>query len=253
MPIKTAISQILPGKILIRGYNLAEFIGRRSFGDIVYLLFTGELPQEREGEMIEAILVSSADHGLTPPSTHTARAVANVGNPFQAAMAAGILAIGEHHGGAGEACAYLLQESVRAYPDDLPDALATRVVAEARAQKRRLPGFGHRFHNPDPRAEQLLALANELGISGKHVALAQAIAKELERTTGRALPLNVDGAIAAILSDMGLDWRYGKALFIIGRAAGMAAHVYEEMATGTPFKFIAPLDVEYVGVKEREL
>jgi len=251
MSVKTAISQVSPGKILVRGYNLADMIGEYSYGDMVYLFMTGELPRAHEGDLLEAMLVSSVDHGLTAPSTHTARAVANCGVPVQAALAAGVTAIGEHHGGAGEACARILQEATREQPDAPLEELAAHIVAEARRQGKRLPGFGHRYHNPDPRAGKLLALADAWGISGRHVALARAIVAQLAEVTGRALPMNVDGAIAALISDMGIDWRYGKAVFILGRVAGMAAHVHEEMLTGKPFKFIAPVQAEYVGPAER--
>ncbi|MFH1929714.1 MAG: citrate/2-methylcitrate synthase [Chloroflexota bacterium] len=166
-------------------------------------------------------------------------------------MAAGVSAIGEYHGGAGEACARMLQEAALAHPETSPDALARDIVEDFRRGGRRIPGFGHRIHDPDPRAVRLLSLADEWGISGPHVALARAIVAGLLAATGRSLPMNVDGALAALISDMGIDWRYGKALFIVARTAGLAAHVHEETTTGKPFKFFAPTDAEYVGPPER--
>jgi len=125
-------------------------------------------------------------------------------------------------------------------------------VEDFRRDGRRIPGFGHRIHDPDPRAARLLSLADEWGISGPHVALAQEIVAVLQTATGRSLPMNVDGALAALLSDMGIDWRYSKALFIIiARTAGLAAHVQEELAIGKPFRFFAPTEAEYVGHPER--
>lgn len=251
--VQTAISQLFPDKILVRGYNLAEMAGRYSLGDTLYLLLTGELPPGREGDLLEAMMVLSVEHSINAPSTHTARAVANCGVPLQTAVAAGISAIGEHHGGAGEACARLLQEHLQAQPDQPPAAIAAAIVAEYRQAGRRLPGFGHRVHDPDPRAARLLALAEEWNLSGPHVALALAIEAALRQDTGRSLPLNVDGAQAALLSDMGLDWRVAKAVFILGRAAGLMTHAVEEMQTGKPFQFIAPVQTEYVGPPERPL
>ncbi len=250
--MQTAISQVYPDRVLLRGYNLADLAGSRSFGDVVYLLMTGELPAGREGQLIEALLVVCAEHSINAPSTHTARAVANCGVPVQSAIAAGISAVGEHHGGAGEACARLLQDAVRADPTAAPDTVAARLVQEFRAAGKRIPGFGHRFHDPDPRAERLLALADTWQLSGPHVALGRAIVAALQ-TDARSLPMNVDGALAAVLSDLGIDWRFGKAIFIIGRTAGLAAHVHEEMTTGKPFKFIQPVPVEYIGPDERPL
>jgi len=253
MTVETSIAQLHPDRVLVRGYNLVQMAGRRSFGDTVYLLVMGELPQGKEGDLLEAIMVISAVHGIDSPSTHTARAVANCGVPLQTAVAAGISAIGENHGGAGEACARLLQEELDAYPDLPLDALAQQIVAQARAEKRRLPGFGHRFHDPDPRSDRLLLLASQWGLSGRHSALAEAIVATLRKVTGRSLPLNVDGAIGALISDLGMNWRYGKALFILGRTAGLIAHVQEELDTGKPFRFASKLDVEYLGVAERPL
>ncbi|MFQ5421541.1 MAG: citryl-CoA lyase [Anaerolineae bacterium] len=253
MTIKTAIAELYPDRILAHGYNLVEMGGRYSFGDTVYLLLTGELPPGREGELLEAMLVLTAVHGINSPSTHTVRAVANCGVPLQTAVAAGVSAIGDKHGGAGEACARILQEAVAVRPDAQPEELARQIVAEARANKRRLPGFGHRFHDPDPRTQRLLALAEEWGINGRYTALAQAIVTELHQATGRSLPLNVDGALAALISDMGMDWRTGKAIFILGRTAGFIAHAQEELATGKPFQFIKSVDAAYVGAGERPL
>jgi citrate synthase len=92
--LRTEISWVEPGKILIRGYNIADLIGKKSFGDVIYLLFTGELPIKNEGKMIEAILVSSCDSGLATPSTNAARSVGSGGVPIQAAVAAGIIGMG---------------------------------------------------------------------------------------------------------------------------------------------------------------
>lgn len=253
MTVQTKIAELHADRILVHGYNLVEMAGHYSFGDTIYLLLTGELPPGREGDLLEAMLVITAVHGINSPSTHTARAVANCGVPLQTAVAAGISAIGDKHGGAGEACARILQEAVAAQPNASPEDLARQIVAEARAQKQRLPGFGHRFHDPDPRAQRLLLLAGAWGISGRFAALAQAIVAALQEATGRSLPLNVDGALAALISDMGLDWRNGKAIFILGRAAGLAAHVQEELATGKPFQFIKSVDADYVGAGERPL
>ena len=253
MSVQTKIAELHSDRILVHGYNLAEMGGRCSFGDTVYLLLMGELPPGREGDLLEAMMVVTAVHGINSPSTHTVRAVANCGVPLQTAVAAGVSAIGDKHGGAGEACARILQKAIAAQPDAAPETLARQIVAESRANKQRLPGFGHRFHNPDPRAQRLLALADEWGISGRYAALAQAIVAALRAATGRSLPLNVDGALAALISDMGMDWRLGKAVFILGRTAGFIAHAQEELATGKPFQFIKSVDADYVGAGERPL
>jgi citrate synthase len=180
------------------------------------------------------------DHGLSAPSTAVARTVASCGSPVQAAIAAGITSLGEHHGGAGEACARLLQETLlQGEGQELPE-LAAGIVRQYRWEGRRLPGFGHRLHNPDPRTVRLFALAKEKDLWGKHLQLLIAIQEARNAETGKQLPINVDGAIAGILSELGLDWRVGKSLFIIARSAGLAAHVHEQMGS-KPLDFAPPV------------
>ena len=220
--LETGISQAFADRIEIRGYDLIALARRCSFGDMVYLLLRGTLPPGDEGILLEAMLVVMAEHSINAPSTHTARTVANCGSPLQTAVAAGISAIGEHHGGAGEQCAELLQAGVSqaAEPFDA-DAVAARIVEQAAAAGRRLPGFGHRMHDPDPRAVFLLERARELGLYGRHAAVAEAIVAALRSRTGKSLPLNVDGALAALACDMGFAAPMARGLFILadGRAA----------------------------------
>lgn len=101
---KTSITRVEPNKLLVRGYPLEELMGKAGFGQMVYLLFKGELPSQNAGKMIEALLTSSVDHGATPPSVLSALTVASTGAPLNAAVAAGILAISKFHGGAIEDC-----------------------------------------------------------------------------------------------------------------------------------------------------
>jgi citrate synthase len=246
--LETGISQVFPDRIEIRGYDLIALARHRSFGDVVYLLLRGPLPPGREGELLETMLVVMAEHSINAPSTHTARTVANCGSPLQTAVAAGISAIGPHHGGAGEQCAELLQEGVRqaAEPFDAA-AVAAAIVEQAAAAGRRLPGFGHRMHDPDPRAVFLLARARELGLYGQHAAVAEAMVARLHERTGKSLPLNVDGALAALASDMGFAPPMARGLFILARTAGLLAHVQEEYTTGRPMKFVPRAEVRYTG------
>lgn len=245
--IKTSITRIQPDQIIVRGYDLCELMGRMSFAGTIFLLFAQRLPSPAEERIMDAILVSSVDHGVDAPSVHVARTAASCGVPVQAAISAGINAIGESHGGAGEGLARILQEALAAHLDMPPDELAHALVAERRASGQRFPGYGHRMHDPDPRAVRLFDLLEAEALGGKHSALAHAIERELLATTGKSLPMNVDGAIAAIISDLGIDWRYGKSLFIISRTAGLAAQVHEQITTGKPLKFARPVDAEYVG------
>jgi len=205
--------------------------------------------------MMDAILTACVDHGVTPPTAMASRIVASGGVPLPTAVAAGILSIGDSHGGAIEKGAKFLQDSVTIMKKEAKtiDQIAEFLVKDSREKKKRILGFGHRVHTSDPRTKKLFSLAEELKISKEHIALSKAIEEELEKQTGKKLPINVDGAIAAIISDMGFDWRLGKAFFLIGRVAGLTAHVYEEQTEFKPMRKMFTADVEYDGPAERDL
>ncbi len=248
---QTAITDIGPGKINVRGYDIVEMMEKLTFAQTVYLILRGELPNEKEARMMEAILVSSVDHGASPPSVLGTRNVISGGNSLNSAVAGGVLVIGDSHGGAIEQSARIMQELVSR--GGAPSDLATGIVAEMKKAKTRLPGFGHRLHETDPRTIKLFEIADSLQFSGKHTELAKAIELELEKTTGRKLPINVDGAIAAVISDMGFDWRLGKGFFIISRVPGLIAHAYEEMTTQKRMRKLGNADFEYSGPLKRNI
>jgi citrate synthase len=222
-----------------------------SYAETVYLILKGELPGKAEAELMNAILVSSVDHGATPPSVLGARTVMSGGNSLNAALAGGVLVIGDTHGGAIEQAARIMQEW--AAKGDDAEALAGELVGWLKETKRRMPGFGHRLHTVDPRTGKLFEIAARHGYSGKHIELCKAIEKELADKLGKALPINVDGAIAAVISDMGFDWRLGKGFFIISRMPGLLAHTYEEMTRERPMRKLGPPPFEYDGPPEREI
>jgi citrate synthase len=248
---KTSITNIGPGKIRVRGYDIAEIMEKLSYAQLVYLILKGELPSQAEAELMNAILVSSIDHGATPPSVLGARTVMSGGNSLNAAIAGGVLVIGDTHGGAIENAARIMQDW--AGKDGEPPALADQLVDWLKEGKRRMPGFGHRLHKIDPRTGKLFEIAARHGYSGRHIELCKAIEKALAQKTGRELPINVDGAIAAVISDMGFDWRLGKAFFIISRTPGLVAHAYEEMTRERPMRKLGPLPFEYDGPEDREI
>src|SRR5439155_16663362 len=142
---KTSLSAVEQNKILIRGYRVQDLMEHCSFGDIVYLTFKGELPRGSEGKILEMIFVSSTDHSLLAPSIDATRFAASGGTPLQAAVAAGVIALGEHHGGAIEQCSKLLQESVPS------GSTAAAIVRSYKERKQRIPGMGHPIHTHDPR------------------------------------------------------------------------------------------------------
>ncbi|MBD3403675.1 citryl-CoA lyase [candidate division GN15 bacterium] len=246
---QTGITDIGPGKINVRGYKITDIMEKLTYAETVYLILKGELPSKAEAELMNAILVSSVDHGATPPSVLGARTVMSGGNSLNAALAGGVLVIGDTHGGAIEQSAKIMQEWA-ARGDD-PATTASNLVDWLRETKKRMPGFGHRLHTVDPRTGKLFEIAERHGYSGKHIELCKAIEGQLAEKLGKKLPINVDGAIAAVISDMGFDWRLGKGFFIISRMPGLLAHAYEEMTRERPMRKLGPLPFEYDGPDER--
>jgi len=255
MKWNSKITKVESNHLVTCGYRQEDLIGNIPFPYVVYLLLKGELPNDEHGKMMDAILTACIDHGVTPPSAMASRVVASGGVPLPTAVAAGVLSIGDAHGGAIEKGAKYLQEGVfRAEKENKPiDEIAKILVKESREQKKRILGFGHRVHTSDPRTKKLFSLADELGISAKHIQLSKNIEKELEKQTGKHLPINVDGAIAAISSDMGFDWRLGKGFFLLGRVAGLTAQVFEEQTREKPMRKMFTVECEYDGPKEKDL
>ncbi len=251
---KSAITKVEPNKLVVRGYRLDELIGKVSYAQMVYLLFKGELPSPQVGRVIEAILVSSVDHGTTPPSVLSAITVASTGAPLNAAVAAGILSISKFHGGAIEDCMHILQQAKKLMAEKglNYEQAAAQVINEFRSAKKRLSGFGHRIHSNDPRTKKLFQLAEENGVAGDYVKLALTFVEQLEKITGKHLPLNVDGAIAALLCELEIDPLLANAFFMIARVPGIVAHVYEEKTRYKPMRKIHPTEVEYDGPEERD-
>lgn len=247
-PWRTALVQSRDGEIWIRGRSVVSLMRGATFTDTIFLLHRGRLPDDRERRILDAILTASADHGPGAPSCATARLAAS-GNrqSLSAAVAAGILAIGNEHGGAGELCMHLIAqglERARTSGASLETA-ATEMVAEARRDGRRLPGFGHRVHSVDPRVEVLFDLARLDGTESDAVRFVRALHAAIAAAV-KPMPINIDGALAALLLDLGFPPEAGKLVFIIARVAGLTAEVAEEHAREKPMRIRIP--VEYDGV-----
>src|SRR6266513_2554658 len=250
----TAITRVEPNKLAVRGYNIAELMGRVSFGAAVHLILTGELPSPATARLMDAILVSSIDHGATPPSALSARTVASTGATLSASVAAGIASINRHHGGAIEDCARQLKAIAdRAAHESisLEDA-ATAALAAMREEGERMPGFGHRLHTKDPRTLRLFELAREAGVDGVHMQAARAVQKAFADAK-KSLPINVDGAIGAILADLGMNPAAFNGIFMIARTPGLIAHVIEEQTREKPMRRIDPVNHGYDGPPARSI
>ncbi len=253
----TSITDIQPNRILIRGYAVDELMGRLSFGEAIYLLLRGEIPSATIGRLFSAVLISTIDHGVTPPSTIAARNVATSGASVRDAVCAGVAGFGQYHGGDIESCMRFLAEGladVRAGASYTE--AAERLVGSCLSANEKPYGFGHRIHARDPRATRLLELAHDLELDGQHVRLIREIDRVLQQRPDRdihPLPLNIDGAIAAVCADLGFDPGVGNGLFIIARTPGLIAHAHEERQRQRPMRQVDSKNCVYDGPPERRL
>ncbi len=252
-PWRTGIVDARDGRIRIRGYEVPALMTGRTFTDTIFLLHRGRLPNDHERALLDAILTGVADHGSGAPSCATARlALSGNRQSVSAAVAAGLLAVGDDHGGAGSGCMQMIADGVmRAKSGGLSlDDAAAAMVAEARAAGKRLAGFGHRVHSTDPRTGILFDLAKSGDVAGDGIAFVQAMERAIAAAV-KPLPINIDGALAAVLHDLGFDPIFGRLVFLIGRVAGLTAEVAEELAREKPMRIRIP--VEYDGLPPRAL
>jgi len=250
---KTGITEIQPNCIRIGGYDIAELMTQASYTETVFLLHKGRLPDDAERRLLNAILVAVSDHGPGSPSIAASRLVATANRSApEAAVAAGVLAIGDAHAGAGLACMQLIEQGLALAEQkglSVQEA-ASILVASVRERGERLPGMGHRQHTADPRTAVLFSLARDSGVAGDGLsfmlAIEEAVAEQI-----KPMPVNLDGALAAVLFDLGFPPLFAKLVFIVGRVAGLSAHVMEEYSRERPMRVHIP--VSYDGPASREM
>jgi citrate synthase len=220
----THISRAYPDRVEVRGRDLTrDLIGRLTFTEYFHLLLTGREPTDDQRFFLDVLLVAIAEHGMMPTNVAARMTLAADPGSLQGAVAAGILGAGPVVLGTSEECARLLEE---AHGGGTSAAEAARAV-HARGEK--LPGFGHPVHRPvDPRAERILELADERGVSGPYVELARAFRDAAAEVWGKPLPMNVAMPIAAVMLDLGFSRDAVKAVPILARTAGLLAHLAEE-------------------------
>ncbi|HEY1261686.1 MAG TPA: citrate synthase family protein [Stellaceae bacterium] len=174
-------------------------------------------------DIVRRALVLVADHELNA-STFVARCVASTGATPYAVVAAALAALsGRRHGGASARAAALLRDVA-----DSADPLSAMAARLARDED--LPGFGQPLYPAgDPRAAAILeALADAF----------PAAAAPIERAAAAGLRLtgqrpNVDFALAAVATALGLPPHAALGLFVVGRAVGWIAHAIEQYEEST--------------------
>jgi citrate synthase len=227
----TSISTANRERITVRGRDFCdEIVGRFSLTAFLYFHVTGREPTVAETQMLDALLVSITEHGLSPTAIAARLTYASAPEALQAAIAAGLLGAGTVVLGAAQEVAEVLADGVnRVKRGGDAAAIARELASQTRERGAKLPGFGHPLHHPvDPRAQRLIAIAEQLNLSGPHLEFLQVLTQEARSVWQKPLVLNVQGPIAAIALDMGLPAFLMRAIPIIARAVGVLGHIAEE-------------------------
>jgi citrate synthase len=248
-PWRTGIVEASDGLIRIRGTDVTSLMAERTFTDTIFLLHRSRVPTPQERAMIDAILSGCADHGSGAPSCAAARlALSGNRSSVSAAIAAGILAVGDEHGGAGSGCMELIAAGIdRAKRESISfEECAAKMVGEHRAIGKRVAGLGHRVHTNDPRTPVLFDLARTNGLAGDGILFMQALGAAVT-TQVKPMTINIDGALAAVLYDMGFPSTFARLIFIIARVAGLTAEVMEELTRERPMRIRIPVTYDGAG------
>ena len=229
--IRSDIAYSRPDRIVIRGKDLAQdILGQMNLGDFAYFQLTGKTATPAQSRVFNAVLITLVEHGMTPSAIAARLTYAGAPESLQAAVAAGLCGLGTVFVGTTEGSARMLYEAFEQAGDnpDL-DQLAANTVADYRARKQIIPGIGHPIHKPiDPRTPRLFKIAEDNGMSGKHIALMQHIGAEAERASGKVLPINATGALGAICCEFGFPWKIVRGFGVMARAIGLVGHIMEE-------------------------
>lgn len=228
---RSSICDADASSIRVHGHDLtADLMGHVTFTDFFFLSVTGQLPTARQRYFLDVLLISIAEHGLTPNAQAARMTLAAGPDALQAALAAGILGCGTVILGAADECGKLLVAGTAACSDgSATQDVALSIVEQALAEGRRLPGFGHPLHRPqDPRTTRIMALAKEQGVFGDHCALAEALNEAVAAKRSTPLPMNVSMAIAAVLLDLEFPAAMIKGIPLLARTAGLLGHLAEE-------------------------
>ena len=235
MSFETSVGTSDAYSITVMGRDLSsELLGKTTFTELTFLLVQRRPPSPAETRMLDAVLVSLADHGLTP--TVLAARLTHTGAPesLQGAMAAGLL-------GAGSVFLGVVEDTVRfldAAGDDVEGAVAREIQAG-----RRVPGLGHPVHKAeDPRTERIYAIAEETGLLGDHLAKLRKVAAAHAAQTGRELPINGAGVAGAALADLGFPAPLLRGFALLARAAGLLGHLAEEMQSPIGMRLYREVD-----------
>jgi citrate synthase len=249
---RTAICTADENTIVVRGKDLCkDLIGHLSFTDYFFLLLTGRQPDAACSTVLNATLVAIAEHGFVPSVQASRMTFAAAPDALQGAVAAGILGCGSVILGASETAGRLFADvAARMAQGATEDGAATEAIAELKASKRAIPGYGHPLHKArDPRVDRLLEVATAAGADLRYVHIAQALERAIPGIVGRELRMNVSAAIPAVLMGVGFPVSSLRGVPILARTAGLIAHLAEEAAqpSGFALSYQASHNLQYDG------
>jgi citrate synthase len=222
----THIAVSTPDDIVVRGKSLCrDLMGTLTFTEMICFQVLGRVPTKGQAALVDACLLALVEHGLTPSVLAARLVYGSAPEALQGAVSAGLLGVGSRFVGTVEGCAALLDRMIAGDPAEEAD----RIVAEHRAARAPLPGFGHNLHVPDdPRTPRLFALARQHGVAGPRIAALELLSSALDRALGRHLTINATGAVAAVLGDVGVPAAIMRGFALIARCAGLVGHLHEE-------------------------
>lgn len=225
----TRISHHTADAIFVRGASLVdELIGELTFTEMMYFQLMGARPTPAQAKILDAVLVTLMEHGITPSVIATRMIYDSCPEAVQAAVAAGLLAVGSTFVGTMEGCAKNLEEILEGSEDEWP-ARAKAIAQRVRAARQPIPGFGHPHHRPDdPRSPKLIAVAERAGVPGRHIRALKLLAAEVDAAWGRHLTINATGAVAALLGEIGIPQEVMRGIAVVSRSAGLVGHIREE-------------------------
>jgi citrate synthase len=220
-----------PDRIVVRGLDLVDdLIGKVPLGDVAWLEISGSLPTPQQSVVFNALMVTLVEHGMTPNAIAARLTYLGAPEALNAAVAAGLCGVGSTFAGTAENSARLMQEALTGVTGPDLSQIASDIVRTFRGAGTPIPGLGHPVHKPiDPRSPRLFEVARQNGFYGRYCELIQLIAAEAERVSGKVLPVNATGAIGAIASELGLDWRICRGIAVMARAIGLVGHIAEEI------------------------
>ncbi len=230
------ITKVKKDKLTTHGIDQEEIINNFRYEEMVFLLIFGRKPTAIEADLFRAVIVSHVSHGITGQSTIAVCMGADCRSPFlNSALGGFLVGSGGMHQGALQLSMEMIKEAAEA--DDLKKFIQHRLTTA-----KILHGYGHRFHTKDPRAVALMKLCAKHNAIGKYVQIAKNIEKLMIEKQN--IYMNIEGAGAAILLDLGIQPEIASLIILLGRTPMYAAIYLERLHSGSkPFQELVVYDV----------